>query len=281
MLRKRFDHGRDLTALVMAFLVAVAVLACQGKIPAPMTDCAFASLVPSGTVVRASRPNSIVRQAGGDETPGGEPVGVMEAPEIPKTDAGKKKVSTSWVERTEKRLRGRPGKYMPVGAKPWHRPRFKKITVSVKLDTKQAANKKIMNQVLEELRAITGVVPEIVKATKNIAEINQRTGDPVGAKAEMETFLMVDFLNRLNTIVLPRVRDFEGLDPTSFRRHGSRYMFSLPNQEPLKELDALIDDRELVHSFDIEIASNVFTYQAGMKLMKDFGFPFDDGELEE
>merc|ERR1719356_2409522 len=86
---------------------------------------------------------------------------------------------------------------------------------------------------------------------------------------------MMDFLTRLNTLVLPRVRDFEGLFPTSVDNYGNFHM-TLENQEPFKELDELIDSREVVHGFYIDIVNNCFTQPDGLKLMKDFGFPFGD-----
>ncbi|CAJ1444965.1 unnamed protein product [Effrenium voratum] len=132
-----------------------------------------------------------------------------------------------------------------------------------------------MNQIVEELRRITGHHPTIVYSKQNIALFGVRQGDPVGAKVNLEGQLMKDFLQRLNTIILPRVRDFEGLFPNSFDNNGN-FWFSLPSQEPFKELDDLVDSRELVHGFQIGILNNCFSQPDALKLMKDFGFPFGD-----
>merc|ERR1712151_523583 len=86
---------------------------------------------------------------------------------------------------------------------------------------------------------------------------------------------MMDFLTRLNTIVLPRIRDFEGLWPNSFNNMG-HYFFTVNGQEPFRELDDMLDEREISHDFGIGIIMNRHTQPDGMKLMKDFGFPFTD-----
>merc|ERR1711879_542232 len=98
---------------------------------------------------------------------------------------------------------------------------------------------------------------------------------PCGAMVVLRGQLMKDFLTRLNTVVLPRVRDFEGLYPNNVDNYGNFNMF-INSQDSFKELDAMIDDRVLSHGFSVNIVNNCFTQPDGLKLMKDFGFPFGD-----
>jgi large subunit ribosomal protein L5 len=174
-----------------------------------------------------------------------------------------------------KKLKKLKGKFTPYGPKPWDPPAFRKVAITVILDPKEASNKKILNQCLEELRRITGGMPEVIKAKKNIAWNNQRKGFPCGVGITLNGKLMMDFLTRLNTIVLPRVRDFEGLWPNAFSNTGD-YTMQINNQEPFKELDELLDIREVSHPFTINICNNRFTQPAAKELMEKFGFPFTD-----
>merc|ERR1719277_1450980 len=132
-----------------------------------------------------------------------------------------------------------------------------------------------MNQVTEELRRISGKHPYVVLAKQNIAALGWRVGYPCGVAVRLYGPKMYDFLNRLNTLILPRVRDFEGLFPTSVNRDGN-FAMRFESQEPFKELDELIDSREVVHGFDVQIINNCMTQPDGLQLMKDFGFPFGD-----
>jgi len=293
-LRSRFRRGLGFTALVMAALVAIAVKGFQGSILdlAPMPECAFTLLVPAESVIRSSKATNIVRQAGGDELPGGAPVLESEAPPMAEEDLDEDdeyekqylearpnwetaRMSTGRVKEQEAYLRTLKGKFMPYGSKPWHKRTFLKAQMWVLLDAKQAANTKIINQVTEELRRVTGVCPRVMTSKKNIAQGNIRKGAPNGVYAQMKKDTLSDFLNRLNTIILPRIRDFEGLSPTSFDNMGN-FAMSIPNQEAFKELDELIDERELVHTFYLQIDNNCYTRQEGLELMKAYGFPFGD-----
>eukprot|EP00434_Breviolum_minutum_P009238 symbB.v1.2.008141.t1/scaffold509.1/size193965/11 len=178
-------------------------------------------------------------------------------------------------ETKSKWLRKLKGKFVYRGPKPYDPDRFTKVSMSIKLQPKQASNTKIMNQVIEELRRISGKHPVVCKAKVDNAKTKLRKGDVCGAKVSLEGQLMHDFLARLNTIILPRVRDFEGLYPNSFDNNGN-FWFSVPSQEAFRELDELVDQREIVHGFQIGILNNCFTQPDALKLMKEFGFPFGE-----
>jgi large subunit ribosomal protein L5 len=184
-------------------------------------------------------------------------------------------VQNLWVENKVKWLKSLKGKFVPRGAKPWDPPKFKFVCVNVRLSAKQSSNTKIVNQVVDEMRRITGRHPFFNRCSVNSQHTGFRAGQICGVSVRLSGKLMNDFLNRLNTIVLPRVRDFEGLWPNSFTNHGD-YWFSLPDQECFRELDEVLDQREITHPIDIGIVNNRFTQPDGLKMMKDFGFPFRD-----
>jgi large subunit ribosomal protein L5 len=223
--------------------------------------------------------------AGGEKKPGGPPkydgdsASSMPEPEEKKESLRpgheSKKMVQSRVEYKTKLYKRLKGKFMPMGPKPWDRHRFMKVCIQTRLKAKQASNTKIINQVVEEMRRISGMHPKVVKARHNVANFGWRKGFPCGVAVTMYGPRMYDFLQRLNMVILPRVRDFEGLFPNSFDNFGNFWM-GLQNQEPFRELDALIDERVIVHGFDIGIINNCLTQPDGLALMKNYGFPFGD-----
>jgi len=232
----------------------------------------------------SSRPlaSRVARAAGYEGKPGGKPdlgdgTVLDEEPGI-KLKKGEETTAMQYdrVEKISQWLGTLKGKFVPYGPKPWDKPRFTKVCIQVRLKPAQAGNTKIINQCIEELRRISGMHPRIVKARKNVAAFGWRIGMPCGVAVTMYGDLMRDFLKRLNTIILPRVRDFEGLYPSSVTNFGNFWM-GVDSQEPFKELDELVDTREIVHGFDVGIHTNCLTQPDGLQLMKDFGFPFGDG----
>jgi large subunit ribosomal protein L5 len=223
----------------------------------------------------------VVRLAGYEAKPGKKPV--LDEDEQPSEEKksklmpGEETVTMQYgrVEAYRQWLCQRKGKHVPYGAKPWDKPRFKKVCLQVRLKAKQASNTKIINQVVEELRRVSGMHPRLTRAKESINAFGWRKGDVCGAAVTIYGPKMYDFLERLNTIILPRIRDFEGLHPSSFDNRGNFWM-GFENQEAFKELDELIDSREIVHGFDLGILNNCLTQPDGLKLMKDFGFPFGD-----
>jgi len=236
----------------------------------------FSALYASGRSLR------VARAAGKETSPGTKPVLEGEVQLVPKEK--KKRLRPGheseemMMDRVTKRtywLWSLKGRFKPRGPKPWDPHKFRKVCIQCRLKSKQSANTKILNQVVEELRRISGKHPRIVKAKKNINAFQWRRGYPAGVAVTLMGPLMYDFLHRLNTIILPRVRDFEGLYPNSFDNYGNFWM-GFANQEPFRELDELVDERELVHGFDIGIVTSCMTQPDGLALMKKFGFPFGD-----
>lgn len=233
----------------------------------------------------------VARSAGYDGKPGGTPDfedGVLEEEDEKEEEPAIKlkpgeeteEMQNARVVTMTKWLKGLKGKFVPFGPKPWDKRAFTKVIMQIRLKPAQAGNTKIMNQCIDELRRITGVHPTIVKAKNNNAVFGWRVGMPCGVMVTMKGPLMLDFLTRLNTIILPRVRDFEGLCPTSITSFGNFWM-GFENQEPFRELDELVDDRELVHGFDLGIHTNCQTQPGGLELLKNFGFPFGDPRLRK
>jgi len=241
----------------------------------------------SGMVTRQTSSNhmsKVVRRAGSAmDQPGGQPKGpdgtpVFDASSEPRfVDDGTwtYEAQVDQIQKFKAQMKGRKGKFIPYGSKPWDPPRFKKVTIQARLAPDQASNTKIINQVVEEIRRISGAHPKIITAKTSVAAYNLREGAKCGVAVSITRQAMRDFLARLNTIILPRVRDFEGLWPNSFDNHGN-YWLGFQNQEPFKELDEMIDQRELIHGFDVGIINNCFTQPDALKLMKDYGFPFND-----
>eukprot|EP00931_Biecheleriopsis_adriatica_P073896 TRINITY_DN480_c0_g1_i1.p1 TRINITY_DN480_c0_g1~~TRINITY_DN480_c0_g1_i1.p1 ORF type:complete len:348 (-),score=81.99 TRINITY_DN480_c0_g1_i1:125-1168(-) len=247
------------------------------------SDVAFVCLTPGdlGLLGRTNKESLLTRSAIHADKPGSRPLLDEDAPPAAETKTKLRKgeeteeMQFDRVKRYTKFVKNLKGKFVPVGPKPWEKHRFMKVCISVQLEAKQASNTKVMNQVIEELRRISGKHPFVTKSKVNNAMLGWRKGADCGAGVNIYGSLMTDFLDRLNTIVLPRIRDFEGLVPNSFDKRGN-FRMRIHNQEPFKELDELIDEREIVHAFDIGIVNNCFTQPDGLKLMKDFGFPFGD-----
>jgi len=294
--RRRLARTLGLTAagLAVAPFIAAALQGIGapsfGSLSPVARPAAFASGVDPSVLRRpgaSSRAVLVKRAAGSEGNPGGKPQLAGEE-ELAETKERKKDTidergwSARSLQRQEDRvakrakwLRTLKGKYTPYGPKPWDKHQFMQVSIQTRLKAKQAANTKILNQCVEELRRISGMHPKVVKARSNVAAFGWRVGYPCGVAVNLKGQLMYDFLNRLNTIVLPRVRDFEGLYPSSFDNYGNFWM-GFDSQEPFRELDELIDTRELVHGFDVGIINNCLTQPDGLKLMKDFGFPFGD-----
>lgn len=187
----------------------------------------------------------------------------LETPEM-KEQRVKKKIR--WLRSLKPKMR-------PMGPKPWDRPLFTSVNIEVSVDPNQASNTKILNQLTEELRLITGQHPEVRRARANNAMKNIRQGMRTGVGTRLRGKRMHDFIRRLNMLVLPRIRDFEGLNPTAFDK-AANFAMKIPTQEPFRELDQILDNRELTHGFTVYMNNNQVTQPRALKFMKDYGFPF-------
>jgi large subunit ribosomal protein L5 len=134
-----------------------------------------------------------------------------------------------------------------------------------------ARDAKLIDGAVRDLAAITGQKPQVRRATKSIAQFKLREGMPIGAKVTLRNDRMWEFLDRLLSIALPRIRDFRGLSPKQFDGHGN-YTFGLNEQVMFHEIDQDRIDR--VRGMDITFVTTATTDDQGRALLRQLGFPF-------
>ena len=134
-----------------------------------------------------------------------------------------------------------------------------------------ARDSKLINGALEDLTAITGQKPQLRRAKKSIASFKLREGMPIGARVTLRGDRMWEFLDRLLTIALPRIRDFRGLSDQQFDGHGN-YTFGLSEQTMFYEID--IDKVDRPRGMDITVVTSATNDEEGRKLLRELGFPF-------
>jgi large subunit ribosomal protein L5 len=136
-----------------------------------------------------------------------------------------------------------------------------------------ARDGKLIEGAVRDLSTITGQRPEVRKARKSIAQFKLREGMPIGARATLRGDRMWEFLDRLLTIALPRIRDFRGLSPKQFDGNGN-YTFGLNEQSMFHEIDPDSIDRP--RGMDITVVTSATTDDEGRALLKALGFPFKE-----
>ncbi|MBA1834401.1 50S ribosomal protein L5 [Corynebacterium sp. zg912] len=136
-----------------------------------------------------------------------------------------------------------------------------------------ARDSKVINGALEDLTAITGQKPQLRRAKKSIANFKLREGMPIGAKVTLRGDRMWEFLDRLLTVALPRIRDFRGLNDQQFDGNGN-YTFGLSEQTMFYEID--IDKIDRVRGMDITLVTTATNDDEGRALLTHLGFPFAD-----
>ena len=134
-----------------------------------------------------------------------------------------------------------------------------------------ARDSKLINGAIEDLTKITGQKPQIRTAKKAIANFKLREGMPIGARVTLRGDRMWEFLDRLLTIALPRIRDFRGLSDQQFDGHGN-YTFGLTEQTMFYEID--IDKVDRPRGMDITVVTSATNDEEGRKLLRELGFPF-------
>jgi large subunit ribosomal protein L5 len=157
-------------------------------------------------------------------------------------------------------------------ANPMQIPRLVKIVVNMGVG-EAARDAKLMDGALRDLTAITGQKPQVRRATRSIAQFKLREGMPIGAKVTLRGDRMWEFLDRLLSIALPRIRDFRGLDARKLDGHGN-YTFGLTEQSVFHEIDQDRIDR--VRGMDITVVTTATTDDEGRALLKLLGFPFKE-----
>ena len=138
-----------------------------------------------------------------------------------------------------------------------------------------ARDGKIIDGAVKDLTAITGQKPQVTKARKSIAQFKLREGQPIGAHVTLRGDRAWEFLDRLLSLALPRIRDFRGLSDRQFDGNGN-YTFGLNEQSMFHEIDQDRIDR--VRGFDITVVTTAKTDDEGRALLKALGFPFRTAE---
>ena len=151
-------------------------------------------------------------------------------------------------------------------------PRVVKVVVNMGVGD-AARDGKLIEGAVKDLSIITGQRPEVRKARKSIAQFKLREGMPIGARVTLRGDRMWEFLDRLLTIALPRIRDFRGLSGKQFDGNGN-YTFGLNEQSMFHEIDPDAIDRP--RGMDITVVTTATNDEEGRALLKLLGFPFKE-----
>jgi large subunit ribosomal protein L5 len=149
-------------------------------------------------------------------------------------------------------------------------PRLVKVVVNMGVGD-AAKDSKLIDGAVRDLTQITGQKPQVTKARKSIAQFKLREGMPIGAHATLRGDRMWEFLDRLVTLALPRIRDFRGLSGKQFDGNGN-YTFGLTEQVMFHEIDQ--DKIDRTRGMDITVVTTAKTDDEGRALLKALGFPF-------
>ena len=148
------------------------------------------------------------------------------------------------------------------------------VKVVVNMGVGEAArDSKLIDGAIRDLGSITGQKPQVTKARKSIAQFKLREGMPIGAHVTLRGDRMWEFMDRLLSVALPRIRDFRGLSPKQFDGRGN-YTFGLNEQSMFHEIDQDRIDR--VRGMDITVVTTATTDDEGRALLRHLGFPFKE-----
>jgi large subunit ribosomal protein L5 len=148
------------------------------------------------------------------------------------------------------------------------------VKIVVNMGVGEAArDSKLIEGAIKDLTLITGQKPQVTKARKSIAQFKLREGMPIGCHVTLRGDRMWEFLDRLLSTALPRIRDFRGLNPGQFDGNGN-YTFGLNEQSMFHEIDQDAIDR--VRGMDITVVTTAKTDDEGRALLKALGFPFKE-----
>ena len=139
------------------------------------------------------------------------------------------------------------------------------------MSARPPATRKVIDGAIKDLTLITGQKPQVNKARKSIAQFKLREGMPIGAHVTLRGDRAWEFLDRLLSLALPRIRDFRGLSPKQFDGHGN-YTFGLSEQAVFHEINQ--DKIDRVRGFDITVVTTAKNDDEGRALLRELGFPF-------
>ena len=151
-------------------------------------------------------------------------------------------------------------------------PGLTKIVVNMGVG-EAARDSKLIEGAIRDLTAITGQKPAVTKARKSIAQFKLREGMPIGTHVTLRGDRMWEFLDRLLSLALPRIRDFRGLSPKQFDGRGN-YTFGLTEQVMFHEIDQ--DKIDRARGMDITVVTTAVDDEQGRSLLRHLGFPFKE-----
>ncbi|MGH3428433.1 MAG: 50S ribosomal protein L5 [Mycobacteriales bacterium] len=151
-------------------------------------------------------------------------------------------------------------------------PTVTKIVVNMGVG-EAARDAKLMGGAVKDLSLISGQKPQLRKARKSIAQFKLREGQAIGVKSTLRNARMWEFLDRLLSLALPRIRDFRGLSPKQFDGNGN-YTFGLNEQSMFHEID--IDSIDRPRGMDITVVTTANSDDEGRALLRALGFPFKE-----
>jgi large subunit ribosomal protein L5 len=156
-------------------------------------------------------------------------------------------------------------------------PKIEKVTLNMGVGEGSQDKKKVQTA-LAEMELIAGQKPVITKAKKSIAQFKLREGMPIGVKVTMRGSQMYEFLDRLVTIAMPRIRDFRGLNPNSFDGRGN---FAMGLKEQIIFPEISYDQIDTVRGMDVIVTTSANSDDEARELLRLFGFPFPQEQAEE
>ncbi|HZZ98645.1 MAG TPA: 50S ribosomal protein L5 [Candidatus Saccharimonadia bacterium] len=154
-------------------------------------------------------------------------------------------------------------------------PSLEKIVVSVGVGNDESNHEKAMENVSEQLKVMTGHKPRVTKAKQAIAGFKLRAGDPVGLFVTLRGEFMWEFLDKLNSIVLPRVKDFQGIKKTAFDKQGN-YNLGVAEQIVFPEIE--YDKIDRIRGLQITVVTTAKNPKDSKRLLELLGMPFEKDE---
>ena len=149
-------------------------------------------------------------------------------------------------------------------------PRLEKVVINVGLG-EAIANGKAIDATVGDIRSIAGQQPVVIRARKSVAAFKLREGMPIGVKVTLRGRRMYEFMDRLVSVALPRIRDFRGIDPKAFDGHGN-YTLGLKEQLVFPEID--YDKIDKLRGMEICVVTSAKTDEEGRSMLASFGMPF-------
>ena len=149
-------------------------------------------------------------------------------------------------------------------------PRLEKICINKGVG-EAAENQKVLDDAIDELRKITGQHPSVTRAKKSISNFGIREGVPVGIRVTLRDARMYEFLDRLVTLALPNIRDFQGVPDRSFDGHGN---YTLGIQEQIIFPEISVDEVDRISGMDVTFVTSAPSDEESYALLKALGMPF-------